>query len=346
MARSILVLSLALGAASESLVARFGGRRNHTALYGLRPESRDELTAAVADGRVALAPIVSAEVAARIPDAFDSVDAFPACAKVIGDIRDQSNCGCCWAFGAASAASDRACIATNGSIAVPFSAQDVCFNAQSNGCGGGTLFTPWSFIKSDGVVSGGQYLQDTADPPSDPFDGEGFCASFSLPHCHHHGDQGADPYPAEGDAGCPSVTVSPRGPTACDDGAKVSDFAADKYAFAGEITLFPSDAATIQAAIMADGPVEAAFTVYADFEDYAGGVYQRGSNEPMGGHAIRIVGWGADGGLDYWKVANSWNPYWGEDGYFRIVRGADECGIESQVTASAAGAKWAKKSAL
>ena len=96
---------------------------------------------------------------------------------------------------------------------MPFSAQDVCFNAQSNGCGGGTLFTPWSFIKSDGVVSGGQYLQDTADPPSDPFDGEGFCASFSLPHCHHHGDQGADPYPAEGDAGCPSVAVSPRGPT-------------------------------------------------------------------------------------------------------------------------------------
>ena len=75
-------------------------------------------------------------------------------------------------------------------------------------------------------------------------------------------------------------------------------------------------------------------------------MYQRGSNEQMGGHAIRIVGWGTDDGLDYWKVANSWNPYWGEEGYFRIVRGTDECGIESQVTASASGAKWAKKSAL
>jgi hypothetical protein len=27
----------------------------------------------------------------------------------------------------------------------------------------------------------------------------------------------------------------------------------------------------------------------------------------------------------------SWNPFWGENGYFRIKRGNDECGIESQV---------------
>ena len=73
---------------------------------------------------------------------------------------DQSNCGCCWAFGAASAASDRLCIATNGSVAVPLSAQDVCFNAEMNGCGGGSLYTPWSYIKSTGVVTGGQNLNE------------------------------------------------------------------------------------------------------------------------------------------------------------------------------------------
>jgi hypothetical protein len=33
---------------------------------------------------------------------------------------------------------------------------------------------------------------------------EGFCSPFSLPHCHHHGDSGTDPYPAEGTDGCPS----------------------------------------------------------------------------------------------------------------------------------------------
>ena len=109
------------------------------------------------------------------------------------------------------------------------------------------------------------------------------------------------------------------------------------------MTTFPSDAATIQAAIMSDGPVEAAFTVYSDFETYSSGIYQHVSGSYEGGHAIRIVGWGTEDGTDYWKVANSWNPYWGENGYFRILRGSDECGIESQVTASAAGSSWTKK---
>jgi cathepsin B len=103
--------------------------------------------------------------------------------------------------------------------------------------------------------------------------------------------------------------------------------------------------ATIQAAIMSDGPVEAAFTVYADFETYASGIYQHVSGGDEGGHAIRIVGWGTDSGVDYWTVANSWNPYWGESGFFRILRGANECGIEASVTASSAGATWAKVAA-
>ena len=55
---------------------------------------------------------------------------------------------------------------------------------------------------------------------------------------------------------------------------------------------------------------------------------------------------GAENGTDYWKVANSWNPYWGEDGYFRIKRGSNECGIERQAIATNDGATWGKKSVL
>ncbi|KHJ42331.1 hypothetical protein D918_07671 [Trichuris suis] len=48
-------------------------------------------------------------------------------------------------------------------------------------------------------------------------------------------------------------------------------------------------------------------------------------------HAVLIVGYGVDDqtGTDYWIVKNSWSTLWGEHGYFRIRRGADECGIES-----------------
>jgi len=41
----------------------------------------------------------------------------------------------------------------------------------------------------------------------------------------------------------------------------------------------------------------------------------------MGGHGVKIVGWGASGNLKYWIVANSWGTFWGEAGYFRIAFG-------------------------
>jgi len=286
-----------------------------------------------------------------IPDSFDSETNWPQCATIIGDIRDQSNCGCCWAFAGASAASDRLCISTNASIAVPLSAQDVCFCGSFNGCGGGQITTPWSHIASKGVVTGGNHNSTGAV-------GGGFCSEFSLPHCHHHGPVGDDPYPAEGAPGCPSES-SPQCPSTCDAGAKAphNTFASDKYTFgaAGDAsrkllgggggggTQRASGEAGIQKAIMEGGPVETAFTVYDDFANYAEGIYHHVSGSMLGGHAVRMVGWGVENGNKYWKVANSWNPYWGEKGYFRIKRGDNDCGIENGVTFSAADAKWSKK---
>ena len=81
--------------------------------------------------------------AADPPTDWDAATAFPDCAKTITDIRDQSACGCCWAFGGAEAASDRMCIATNASLQLPLSAQDVCFCSSMDGCGGGQITTPW-----------------------------------------------------------------------------------------------------------------------------------------------------------------------------------------------------------
>lgn len=49
---------------------------------------------------------------------------------------------------------------------------------------------------------------------------------------------------------------------------------------------------------------------------------------PLGLHAVKIVGWGVYNGTKYWHVANSWGKYWGENGFFRIRRGTNECNID------------------
>lgn len=212
---------------------------------------------------------------------------------------------------------------------------------MSQGCNGGQINSPWSYIKKGGLfggkgaVSGGQY-QGTG-----PF-GKGLCSNFAFPHCHHHGPQGSDPYPAEGKPGCPSQQSSPKF-SSCDADAAAphNDFASDKYSFQGDIVT-ASGEEQIQRAIMAGGPMEVAFTVYSDFENYDGGIYHHVTGESVGGHAVKMVGWGVEGGVKYWKIANSWNPYWAEKGYFRIKRGDNEGGIEDQAIASSPSAKWSR----
>lgn len=269
----------------------------------------------------------------NLPESFDAAEEWSDCADMINDIRDQSNCGCCWAFAGAEAASDRMCIATKAAIKLPLSAQDVCFCGSDDGCNGGFIQEPWLQIAEEGAVTGGQY--QTSDDT---------CSDFSLPHCHHHGPQGDDPYPAEGEPGCPSAS-SPQCPAECDAGksGEHSSFSDDKYSFRGEVIAAEGEEGIMQA-IMTGGPVETAFTVYSDFEDYAGGIYQHVTGEEAGGHAVKIVGWGVDNGVKYWKIANSWNPYWGENGFFRIVKGSNHCGIEDKIAASSPDATWGKVS--
>jgi len=297
-------------------------------LCGVKDGWKERIALRVKHGQIHR-PLLASNV--EIPADFDSAEQWPQCAKTIGDIRDQSMCGCCWAFAGAEAASDRMCIATNASLLLPLSAQDVCFCAEDDGCSGGFVEQAFDYIRLHGAVTGSQYQS------SGPF-GTGMCSDFSLPHCHHHGSTDVDPYPSD----CVSQS-SPACPAKCDASASEehANFANDKYSFDGGLAS-ASGEEEIQQMIMAGGPVETAFTVYTDFEDYAGGIYQHVTGEEAGGHAVKMVGWGVENGVKYWKVANSWNPYWGEDGHFRILRGENHGGIEDSVVGSSNSAVWHK----
>lgn len=103
-----------------------------------------------------------------------------------------------------------------------------------------------------------------------------------------------------------------------------------KYKASSLIPTLPKTIEAIKTEIFHNGPVETGFSVYKDFITYTSGVYVHKSGELLGGHAVKLIGWGKEGDVEYWIAANSWSVKWGEEGFFRIA--VDQCGISSQVT--------------
>ncbi|KAM9309962.1 uncharacterized protein KZ484_025887 [Pholidichthys leucotaenia] len=87
----------------------------------------------------------------------------------------------------------------------------------------------------------------------------------------------------------------------------------------------------LKQAVATVGPISVAIDAMLDsFRFYKGGVYDDPSCNQEVNHAVLLVGYGTEGGKDYWLVKNSWGTEWGENGYVRMVRNkGDQCGIAS-----------------
>ncbi|KAH8397770.1 hypothetical protein KR222_000881, partial [Zaprionus bogoriensis] len=278
-------------------------------LMGVHPDA-DKF--ALPDKREVLAN-VAAEAGGDLPEEFDARTAWPNC-PTIGEIRDQGSCGSCWAFGAVEAMSDRVCIHSNATVNFHFSADDLvsCCHTCGFGCNGGFPGAAWSYWTRKGIVSGGAYGTN-----------EG-CRPYEIAPCEHHVN-GTRPPCSQGS--------TPHCQHQCQSSYTV-DYTKDKH-FGAKAYSIGRNPIDIQREIMTNGPVEGAFTVYEDLILYKSGVYQHVHGRALGGHAIRILGWGVWGEskVPYWLIGNSWNTDWGDNGFFRILRGEDHCGIESSISA-------------
>ncbi|KAJ4459378.1 putative Cathepsin B [Paratrimastix pyriformis] len=259
--------------------------------------------------------------AISLPDEFDPRKEYGDRCPSTKMLRDQGGCGSCWAFAAAASITDRICIATKGAMNPIISAEDIvsCCSithaplecTSDKGCNGGQIKDPWSYWHSKGVVTGGLY-GDTQT-----------CQPYTIPPCEHHVD-GPRPSCAGEDYKTPQCLRT------CSNSS--IDYKSDKTF--GDKAYSVSGVQNIMQELVQHGPLSASLSVYEDFEAYKGGVYQHVKGSFLGLHAVSLIGYGVDNGTPYWLLKNSWNNDWGEGGFFRILRGKNECGIEGEIAGS------------
>ncbi|KAK9875093.1 hypothetical protein WA026_005888 [Henosepilachna vigintioctopunctata] len=247
-----------------------------------------------------------------IPSEFDARQKWPYC-NSIGQISDQSVCGSCWAFATTEMITDRICIHSLGSSTPEISAQDLltCGFWNGDGCDGSSVVTALEYWVDNGISTGGG------------FGSKNGCKSYTFISCTNEDGNKNSTRPKCSDV---DELNAPTCDKRCDD-IRI-DYETSLY-FGNKIYRIESVVRTIQLEILNNGPVIATFMAYEDFLHYHHGIYRYLMGEELGYHSVKIIGWGEEDGTPYWVVANSYNDEWGEDGFFRILRGTNECFIEN-----------------
>ena len=204
-------------------------------------------------------------------------------------------CGSCWAQASASSISDRIKIARKGAWPDINIAPQIFVSCSDvdHGCDGGLPINAFKYAHDN-------YLTDET------------CSIY-------HGRDSENGY------GCSPVTkcrnCNPHNPCFIPDEYytyQVGDYGSAK----GEEEIMQH--------IYQHGPVACEIAVPEDFYlNYTGGIYEdkTGDLDPV--HDISIVGYGVENGTKYWLGRNSWGEAWGENGFFKVVRGINNIAIES-----------------
>jgi len=201
--------------------------------------------------------------------------------KAVTHVKDQQQCGSCWAFSATGSMEGAWAIAHNALISLSEQELVDCSQAQGNqGCNGGLMDQAFQYVMANkGITTEAAYPYTAQD---------GTCQSSGMKN---------------------AVMIS---------GFTDVQSSTDESQLVTAIIQQP-----ISVAIEADQQV---------FQMYSGGVLDDDSCGTQLDHGVLAVGYGTDSasGKDYYIVKNSWGANWGENGYVRIVRMKDMCGIATE----------------
>lgn len=248
----------------------------------------------------------------------------------LSPVHNQGKCGACWAISTSKTLNDRYSLLTFGAFTdvlspyqmimcqgtifpgIPLdknSVYDINLNAHTSGaCNGNSLFTAIDFLYSVGCVS-------------ETCVSRGLFRKYNIPDI-------ADIVNAEDVPMCQSILGDNY--DRCMDRSRTPRFFRTIVGYQVE-----NDIEAIKQEIYKWGPVASGFKVYEDFIDKYDGksIYmgpKKGEKE-IGGHAIEILGWGRENGIDFWWICNSWGTEWGLSGFFKMKMNIKECELEKNV---------------
>ncbi|XP_054160422.1 dipeptidyl peptidase 1-like [Oppia nitens] len=234
-------------------------------------------------------------LAAQLPDHFDWRNVSGV--NFVTSVKDQRSCGSCYAFGAIGMIDSRLAIASNNTLRLTLSPQDVvsCSN-YAQGCSGGFPYLIAGKYGQDfGLTLEENYPYVGRDTKCEPkkLGNRYYTASYNYVGGYYGGCNEA----------LMRLSLVNNGPLAVSYNV-TSNF----FMYQSGIYVEPEHLTTTNDNTRVD---------YNPFE--------------ITNHVVVIVGYGVDAatGTKYWIVKNSWGESFGENGYFRIRRATDELNIES-----------------